>query len=108
MLNDGSVCTTFKRYFDRDDISRWQERHGVRVRVEYFGAGCLLCQARFGLRLPMIRTDNETRSDSFAVSDRSRQTLTPCDRWGSRANLSLRLRKPVRPPQGSHPSFGED
>jgi ubiquinone/menaquinone biosynthesis C-methylase UbiE len=47
-LNDGSVFRIFKRYFDRDDISRWQERHGVRVRVEYFGAGLLAVSGAFG------------------------------------------------------------
>ena len=48
MLNDGSVFRIFKRYFDRDDISRWQDRQGVRVRVEYFGAGLLAVSGAFG------------------------------------------------------------
>jgi hypothetical protein len=65
-LNDGSAFRIFKRYFDRDDINRWQERHGVEVRIEYLGAGLLAVSGAFG----PVATDDSDRSglaDSFAA-----------------------------------------
>jgi ubiquinone/menaquinone biosynthesis C-methylase UbiE len=35
--NDGTPFEIYKRYCDRDDISRWEQEHTVDVRIEYFG-----------------------------------------------------------------------
>jgi demethylmenaquinone methyltransferase/2-methoxy-6-polyprenyl-1,4-benzoquinol methylase len=36
-LNDGTSFDIYKRYCDRDDISRWAREYGVRLRIEHFG-----------------------------------------------------------------------
>jgi ubiquinone/menaquinone biosynthesis C-methylase UbiE len=46
-LNDGSTFKIYKRYLDRDDIMGWQDRHGLRVNVEYFGVGLLAVSGTF-------------------------------------------------------------
>ena len=36
-LNDGTAFEIYKRYCDRDDISRWIQSYEVKVRIEHFG-----------------------------------------------------------------------
>jgi len=36
-LNDGTPFEIFKRYCDREDISRWAQEHDVELRIEHFG-----------------------------------------------------------------------
>lgn len=36
-LNDGTAFEIYKRYCDRDDISRWAREYGVSLRLEHFG-----------------------------------------------------------------------
>jgi ubiquinone/menaquinone biosynthesis C-methylase UbiE len=36
-LNDGTAFEIYKRYCDRDDISRWARQYDVRLRIEQFG-----------------------------------------------------------------------
>ena len=36
-LNDGTPFEIYKRYCDRDDISRWAQEHDVVLRIEHFG-----------------------------------------------------------------------
>ena len=36
-LTDGTPFEIYKRYCDRDDISRWAKEHDVELRVEHFG-----------------------------------------------------------------------
>lgn len=36
-LNDGTRFEIYKRYCDRNDISRWEQEHDVTLRVEHFG-----------------------------------------------------------------------
>jgi hypothetical protein len=36
-LNDGTPFEIYKRYCDRDDISRWAHEHDVDLRIEHFG-----------------------------------------------------------------------
>ncbi len=36
-LTDGTPFEIYKRYFDRDDISRWAQEHDLTLRIEYFG-----------------------------------------------------------------------
>ena len=36
-LNDGTAFEIYKRYCDRDDISRWAREYGVSLRIEHFG-----------------------------------------------------------------------
>ena len=47
-LNDGTPFIVYKRYFDRNDIRRWEERHRLKVSVEYFGVGLFAASGRFG------------------------------------------------------------
>jgi ubiquinone/menaquinone biosynthesis C-methylase UbiE len=37
-LNDGTAFEIYKRYCDRDDISRWVREYDVTLRVELFGS----------------------------------------------------------------------
>jgi len=37
-LNDGTAFEIYKRYCDRDDISRWVREYRVTLRVEHFGS----------------------------------------------------------------------
>ena len=37
-LNDGTAFEIYKRYCDRDDISRWVREYDVTLRVEHFGS----------------------------------------------------------------------
>ena len=36
-LNDGTAFEIYKRYCDRDDISRWAQENDVELRIEHFG-----------------------------------------------------------------------
>lgn len=36
-LNDGTRFEIYKRYCDRDDISRWGQQHSAELRIEHFG-----------------------------------------------------------------------
>jgi demethylmenaquinone methyltransferase/2-methoxy-6-polyprenyl-1,4-benzoquinol methylase len=36
-LNDGTSFEIYKRYCDRDDISRWSQSYDVKLRIEHFG-----------------------------------------------------------------------
>ena len=36
-LNDGTPFEIYKRYCDRDDVSRWAQEHDVELRIEHFG-----------------------------------------------------------------------
>ena len=36
-LNDGTPFEIYKRYCDRDDISRWGQQHSAELRIEHFG-----------------------------------------------------------------------
>ena len=36
-LNDGTAFDIYKRYCDRDDISRWIQSYNVNLRIEHFG-----------------------------------------------------------------------
>ena len=37
-LNDGTPFEIYKRYCDRDDISRWAQEHDIVLRIEHFGS----------------------------------------------------------------------
>ena len=47
-LNDGTRFEIYKRYCDRDDISRWAQEHSVEVRIEHFGSAFFAVSGVFG------------------------------------------------------------
>ena len=47
-LNDGTSFEIYKRYCDRDDISRWAQEHGIRLRIEHFGPAFYAVSGTFG------------------------------------------------------------
>lgn len=49
-LNDGTAFEIYKRYCDRDDISRWAREYDALLRVEYFGAAFYAVSGMFGRR----------------------------------------------------------
>jgi len=46
-VNDGTAFEIFKRYCDRDDISRWARDYDVQLRIEYFGSAFLAVTGTF-------------------------------------------------------------
>lgn len=48
-LNDGSRFEIYKRYVDRQDISRWTELYGAALVVEHFGTAFVAVSGRFGV-----------------------------------------------------------
>ena len=47
-LIDGTSFDIYKRYCDRDDISRWAQEHDVELRIEYFGPAFYAVSGVFG------------------------------------------------------------
>ena len=47
-LNDGTPFEIYKRYCDRDDISRWVQEHDVVLRIEHFGPAFYAVSGVFG------------------------------------------------------------
>ena len=47
-LNDGTTFEIYKRFCDRDDISRWAHEHDVDLRIEHFGAAFYAVSGVFG------------------------------------------------------------
>jgi ubiquinone/menaquinone biosynthesis C-methylase UbiE len=47
-LTDGTPFEIYKRYCDRDDISRWAEQHDVTLRLEHFGPAFYAVSGVFG------------------------------------------------------------
>lgn len=47
-LNDGTPFEIYKRYCDRDDISRWAQDHDVNLRIEHFGPAFYAVSGVFG------------------------------------------------------------
>jgi hypothetical protein len=47
-LNDGTPFEIYKRYCDRDDISRWAQEHDVLLRIEHFGPAFYAVLGVFG------------------------------------------------------------
>lgn len=46
-LNDGTLFEIYKRYCDRDDLSRWEREYGVRLGIEHFGAAFFAVSGTF-------------------------------------------------------------
>lgn len=46
-LNDGTEFDIYKRYCDAQDISGWEERYGVRLALEHFGAAFFAVRGEF-------------------------------------------------------------
>jgi len=47
-LNDGTQFEIYKRYCDRDDISRWAREHKCELRIEHFGPAFYAVSGVFG------------------------------------------------------------
>jgi demethylmenaquinone methyltransferase/2-methoxy-6-polyprenyl-1,4-benzoquinol methylase len=47
-LTDGTPFEIYKRYCDRDDISRWAQEHHIGLRIEYFGPAFYAVSGAFG------------------------------------------------------------
>ena len=47
-LNDGTPFEIYKRYCDRDDISRWAQEHDIVLRIEHFGPAFYAVSGMFG------------------------------------------------------------
>jgi ubiquinone/menaquinone biosynthesis C-methylase UbiE len=46
-LKDGTRFEIYKRYLDRQDIARWEEKYRLNVRIEHFGAAFCAVLGRF-------------------------------------------------------------
>jgi len=49
-LTDGTPFEIYKRYCDRDDISRWVREHDAELRIEHFGPAFYAVSGVFGRR----------------------------------------------------------
>jgi ubiquinone/menaquinone biosynthesis C-methylase UbiE len=47
-LNDGTTFEIYKRYCDRNDISRWARQYDVKLSIEHFGLGFYAVSGTFG------------------------------------------------------------
>jgi demethylmenaquinone methyltransferase/2-methoxy-6-polyprenyl-1,4-benzoquinol methylase len=47
-LNDETPFEIYKRYCDRDDVSRWAQDHDVELRIEHFGPAFFAVSGMFG------------------------------------------------------------